>query len=35
MSGPSRFRFAGFWRRSDAMLIKEFIQLGATACRSA
>ena len=27
MSGPSRFRFAGFWRRSEAILIKEFIQL--------
>ena len=27
MSGSSRFRFAGFWHRSEAMLIKEFIQL--------
>ena len=28
MSGPSRFRWRGFWRRTQAMLIKEFIQLG-------
>jgi ABC-2 type transport system permease protein len=27
MSGPSRFRWQGFWRRTWAMLIKEFIQL--------
>src|SRR5262245_53129359 len=27
MSGTRRFRFAGFWGRSQAMLIKEFIQL--------
>jgi len=27
MSGPRRFRFAGFWTRSRAILIKEFIQL--------
>ncbi|MGZ3409979.1 MAG: ABC transporter permease [Xanthobacteraceae bacterium] len=27
MSGPSRFRLSGFWRRSEAILIKEFIQL--------
>ncbi len=27
MSGPSRFRWKGFWRRTWAMLIKEFIQL--------
>ena len=27
MSGPRRFRWSGFWRRTWAMLIKEFIQL--------
>ncbi len=27
MSGSSRFRWSGFWRRTWAMLIKEFIQL--------
>ena len=27
-------RRGGFWRRTCAMLIKEFIQLGATASRS-
>src|SRR4051812_43574636 len=27
MSGPSRFRFGGFWTRTQAMLVKEFIQL--------
>jgi ABC-2 type transport system permease protein len=27
MSGPSRFRISGFWARSNAILIKEFIQL--------
>ena len=27
MSGPSRFRFRGFWGRTKAILIKEFIQL--------
>ena len=27
MSGPSRFRLSGFWGRSKAILIKEFIQL--------
>jgi ABC-2 type transport system permease protein len=27
MSGPSRFRWQGFWNRTWAMLIKEFIQL--------
>jgi len=27
VSGPSRFRFRGFWGRTKAILIKEFIQL--------
>ncbi len=27
MSGPRRFRAGGFWRRTGAILIKEFIQL--------
>src|SRR6185503_15592007 len=27
MTGPSRFRAGGFWRRTTAILIKEFIQL--------